>query len=284
MTKANSCPFGCTSRSRGFTLLELLVVIAIIAILASLLLPALNQSKAKAKGMVCLNNVRQLSLAAYLYAGDNNDRLVYNLGGSRDQPVIPQNPDLNWVNNVMTWELDSGNTNLSFLTKSPLGPYLGSAFTVFKCPSDNILSAIQRKAGWTVRVRSMSLNAMVGDPGPNLLANGNIFNPSYRQFLHFSDIPNPGLIFTFLDEHPDSISDGYFLNNGDQLEWDHLPASYHNGLGNFAFADGHLESHRWVSPDTKPPAQPDVVSLPYAIPKTQSSDFKWLIYRASVER
>src|SRR6266403_1430341 len=92
------------SCGRGFTLVELLTAIAIIGILAGLLTTALAKAKGKAESLSCLNNVRQLSLAWLLYAGDNNELLPYNLGGPAIRGLAPKR-DYNWVNNFMAWEV-----------------------------------------------------------------------------------------------------------------------------------------------------------------------------------
>jgi prepilin-type N-terminal cleavage/methylation domain-containing protein/prepilin-type processing-associated H-X9-DG protein len=273
---------GRTSHLRAFTLAELLVVMAIMAILASLLIPAMRQAREKSKGTYCLNNLRQLGLAIQLYAGDYDDALPYNMGKQGIDETVASGEYLNWANDVMSWELDSYNTNTHLLSVGGLGPYVGGVAKMFKCPSDTTLSQVQKHAGWRERVRSFSMNAMVGDAREFMSEFSNTNNPGYRQFLRLSEVPQPSRIFALIEEHPDSINDGYFLNRYSQREWIDLPASYHNGGANLAYIDGHSEWHRWRNKLTKVPARPDAAPLPLPIPYGERADFNWLMSQTSI--
>jgi hypothetical protein len=104
-----------------------------------------------------------------------------------------------------------------------------------------------------------------------------------------SSIPLPADIFVFLDEHPDSIDDGYFVNRAYRHEWHDLPASYHDRGACFSFADGHSERHCWRSSTTMPAPLPDAAGLPKRIPTgaevagAELADFYWVISHMSVE-
>jgi prepilin-type processing-associated H-X9-DG protein len=264
------------------------VTVAVIAILASLLLPALAGAKSKAYGVSCMNNERQLILACLLYTGDCNEALPYNLETSEIKGFAAQNQFLNWTSPVMTWELDPDNTNTVLLTQGGIGPYTSRTAKVYRCPSDRVVSDVQAQSGWTQRVRTISMNAMVGNAGQFTMSGKNANNPDYQQFFKVNQIPQPSQIFVFIEEHPDSINDGYFLNRIDDLRWTDLPASYHNGAANLAFADGHSERHTWRLASTKPPAQPDVANLPFpAAPAklyySQRADFDWLMARTTLD-
>lgn len=113
----------------------------------------------------------------------------------------------------------------------------------------------------------------------------NTFFQTYRQWLKLSNINRPAQIFVTLDEHPDSINDGYFLNNPDGMgagAWGDAPASYHGGSGGLSFADGHAEIHKWTSMTTKLPVRFDTAFAGPAFDTPGKTDYRWLMDRTAV--
>ena len=278
-----------SARSSGFTLIELLVVIAIIAILAGMLLPALSKAKSKAQGIQCLNNSKQLTLGWHLYSGDFQDRVANNFGVSETVKTIANGKFDNWVNNVMTWGAGGGKTaeasvtNKDWVVNGVLGKYTGGGVGVYKCPADNFLSQQQRKAGYPQRNRSLSMNAFFGrfdtsDPNDPTARGVNWGFQDKLQFLKQASVPSPSKTWLFVDEHPDSINDGFFINSGTAGSWQDIVASYHNGACGFSFADGHSEIKRWLSRASK-------YGVKYQYPTTVSFDgqgkldFAWYLER-----
>jgi len=275
-------------RGGAFTLIELLVVIAIIAILAGMLLPALSKAKAKAQAIGCMSNSRQLMTAWQLYAGDFNERVANNFGVNETINEIDQGTFRNWVNNVMTWGASDGtadrsNTNVAWVLNGVLANYTANALGIYKCPADKYLSSAQRAKGWRQRLRSYSMNAFFGrfdayNPDDPTIHGENALIRGYRQFMKITDVPNPSMTWVALDEHGDSINDGYFINSPTARWWGDIPASYHNGACGFAFTDGHSEIHKWLSRTTIRPVQYAWRQIP--LDDLGRQDFKWWADRA----
>jgi len=231
----------------GFTLIELMVVIAIIAILASLLLPALAKAKAKAKAQAagCLSNLRQLKLCWLMYADDNLDSLPPNVAlntlgggvGTRE----------GWTTRAPSWLQGNAftDTTLTNIENGLLFPYNRSV-GIYKCPANKSKVRDQSKLP---RTRSVSLS-MFMNRWPN--AADSDFDKCWHRLADVCR-PGPAQALAFVDEHEKSIQQSVFgMNAPNRFQtfvtpvwtWISFPATRHGNAGTVSFADGHAEVWR----------------------------------------
>jgi prepilin-type N-terminal cleavage/methylation domain-containing protein/prepilin-type processing-associated H-X9-DG protein len=223
----------------AFTLIELLVVIAIIAILASLLMPALGKAKGMAQAAACRNNLRQLQLAWLAYVADQNDGLPPNHENANG------GGQLNWRSDPPSWVTGNAfvETTTSNLQQGLLFAYAGAA-GIYRCPADK---STVRNQGKVPRTRHYAMNVYLNAAGDAGAASDWLPDPGIilRKHSAITD-PGPSRAFVFIDNHPVTMAGGTFVVWPPGIWiWGHFPDARHQAGANLSFADGHVEPWRW---------------------------------------
>jgi prepilin-type N-terminal cleavage/methylation domain-containing protein/prepilin-type processing-associated H-X9-DG protein len=269
----------------GFTLIELLVVIAIIAILAALLLPAIGRARQKGRQIHCLNNLRQLTLVWTLYAEDNAQRVVPN-----GMAIEGNTTHRLWVSGgAHTWDEPFWNEkHVRDPEFAHFADYLSNP-ALFRCPDDRKTREINRGTVFAKhfkQIRSYSLNLYLG----TAVGLRSELTPGYRRFESLSELgnPSPSQVFTFQDVNPYVICFPAFIVRmpGSKIDgFFHYPSTSHNGSGVLAFADGHVESRKWLTGSTWP--QPFGMEethggvISHWLPLPDNPDLAWLRERTT---
>jgi prepilin-type N-terminal cleavage/methylation domain-containing protein/prepilin-type processing-associated H-X9-DG protein len=225
------------NRSRAFTLIELLVVIAIIALLLAIILPSLKIAKQQAQGIVCLANLRGLSMAWHSYAQNQNGFLVpghvpndnaetrfWVASPQTEQGVFEDEPKEKLPEN-----------ELRGIRRGLLFPYINNTDT-YHCPGDR--GTVQFGGGY----RTYSITGLM---------NGEQAFNNKKSVSKLIDIRMPDQKCVFL-ENTDKRgwNMGSWLMNYDTPAWSDPLAIWHNKRSTLGFADGHSEMHRWVDETT----------------------------------
>ncbi len=275
-------------KSKGFTLIELLVVIAIIALLLSILIPALNYVKVQATGIVCLSNLNGVGKCWVLYAVDNDSEVIGSdtggLDGYRNQGYPGPNPVTSrqvWSfvatpqNQSSAFSNDSIMDEVRGIEKGGLWSYIEN-YKIYHCPTDkrHLKPPTTTTNGTKGGYRSYSI---VG------VYNGGITGGSWdtkeplAMVYKTGEIVTPGHKIVWLEE-----ADGHGWNHrtwniflDTTSKWGDPFAIWHNNRSTLGFADGHAEMHYWEDDSTR--AMSEAQTKQYAIPSDEGKDIGWFL-------
>ena len=235
-------------RKKGFTLIELLVVISVVALLTSILAPALSSVKEQARALVCMTHQRDLTLSWNTYAVANNGLICssYNYYGDNYSQEFADRSSWVWA----AWSDDlnlpsienpnSGKSHLWTVTrdekiagikKGALWPY-SDDIDIYRCPSDQ--NSFEH-------VRSYVIADNMNGKKPYIDSSAN-----WKIFKRIENVPRPSESYVFIEESdPRSYNMDSFLVNVDGGSWWDPLAVWHRGSSSFSFADGHVEQRKW---------------------------------------
>ncbi len=263
---------------KGFTLIELLVVISIIALLVSILMPALNKAKQQAYTTTCLANQKALIMAWTMYNDDNSDTMVCHYvisdtmkGGSRPHSWVepPQNPEtgafLGGWGNLESFQNSGGNIQKAReagIENGALWKYIKDV-EVYHCTGDK---RFQDAITDAQVYRTYGIPAGLGSAG-DFRSEGGHNSSTYIKKASSIKYPTEKYVFgeasydcffgkrdnsgtNYLDQYILDLGTYYHcLKDGPELSlW--IPNSiWHNNSSTYGFADGHADSHKWLTKD-----------------------------------
>ena len=237
---------GCSRVKFRFTLIELLVVIAIIAILAAMLLPALNQARDRARFIKCLNNYNQYGKAANLYTSDNNGypipyrdgwdystskKFFYGNGGSSlFDPYIPISK-YSILGGCYRWNTNgAGEFNIS--------PYA--------CPARDFVGGIRRGFGDGNRSYGLGYNAYItvstkidGQSYRSLVRMNQVTRPSRSMYMNESSFYGTSITY-YTSEKAHMVFPHFSGGLNDEINTDQQAFLFGPGTSSILYADGHV--------------------------------------------